>query len=99
LIYTAEEAVRTIRRWVMTEWRPDNWKNGWSSKREEDGMCSKAEIFEAGADAMLKALCTDENRLECVDSFHDVCGRVVSEKKLKGWLAFIPDEGAQDGHK
>ena len=37
-------------------WRPDDWDNGWDKQREEDGMASKAEIFEAGADAMLEAV-------------------------------------------
>jgi len=44
--------------------RPENWKNGWDKQREEDGMFSKAEIFEAGADKMLKAL------LEWLKQYH-----------------------------
>ena len=38
-------------------WRPEEgWKNDWDSEREHDGMLSKAEIFEAGADAIVKKL-------------------------------------------
>jgi len=37
-------------------YRPDGWRNCWNREREYDGMSSDAEIFEAGADAMLKAL-------------------------------------------
>ena len=41
------------------EWRPDEgWENGWDSEREEDGMFSDAEIYELGADAMLRVLMT-----------------------------------------
>ena len=46
----------SIRSVEVKMWRPDDWNNGWDKQREEDGMASKAEIFEAGADAMLEVL-------------------------------------------
>lgn len=43
--------------------------------------------FEAGADAMLEALCTDENKMDCIDQYG-----TEPPKNVKGWLVFIPEE-------
>ena len=40
---------------MKTEWRPDDWENSYDKQREEDGMFSQAELYEAGASAMLAA--------------------------------------------
>ena len=40
---------------MKTEWRPDDWENSYGKQREEDGMFSQAELYEAGASAMLAA--------------------------------------------
>ena len=37
-------------------WRPKDWRNHFSKRREEDGIFSRHELFEAGADALLEAL-------------------------------------------
>ena len=37
-------------------WRPEGWGNRYSKEHEEDGMFSRYELFEAGADAMLEKL-------------------------------------------
>ena len=41
---------------MKTEWRPDDWENSYDKQREEDGMFSRAELYEAGASAMLSAV-------------------------------------------
>jgi len=73
-----------------SSWRPgEDWHNPFPTNREEDGMFSRAELFEAGADAMLPfALAEGERRLleelkakgKYVDLFE------------KGWLVLIPEE-------
>lgn len=46
------------------KWRPKGWTNGYCSEREHDGMASEAEIFEAGADAMLEKVCGEIEKVE-----------------------------------
>ena len=41
---------------MKAEWRPDDWENSYDKQREEDGMFSQAELYEAGASAMLAAV-------------------------------------------
>lgn len=60
--------------------------------KDEEGMARiltpfEKELFEAGADAILKALCTDENRIDYIDQHG-----VKPPKEVKGWLVFIPEE-------
>ena len=43
-------------------------------------------IFEVGADAILEGLCTDENRMDCIDQYG-----VDPPKQVRGWLVFIPE--------
>ena len=45
------------------------------------------ELYEAGADAILKALCTDDNRLDCIDQYG-----TEPPKNVEGWLVFIPED-------
>jgi len=74
-------------------YRPEGWENPYTYERckqtckvcDTEDVCRVA--YETGADDMLKALCTDENRLNCIDQFG-----VEPPKDIKGWLIFIPDE-------
>ena len=73
-------------------WRPDDWKNPYPDPDfggEIACVCPSIEqiAFEAGADAMLEALCTDKNRLDCIDQYG-----VEPPKNVRGWLVFIPGE-------
>ena len=51
---------------MKTEWRPDDWENSYDKQREEDGMFSQAELYEAGASAMLAAV------IEWLDEANDL---------------------------
>ncbi len=73
-------------------WRPEGWQNSWDKKREENGMASKAEIFEAGASAMLEAL-------KAKSSFMtpEQMRLIVPDRKYSfGWIIFIPNETVGD---
>ena len=71
----------------MTNWRPEDWEDGKVYDTEKKGGISDAEIFEAGADAMLQSLLS--------------CGlKVVNlsiEHQGRGTIVFIPDQKPPDG--
>ena len=74
----------------MKGWRPEGWEK---PNEEYHDICdiptvqdAEYDAFEAGADAIVKALCTDKNRLDCIDQF--------SKKRpihKWGWLVYITD--------
>lgn len=68
-------------------WRPkEGWENGWDTEREYDGMASKAEIFEAGADAMHQA---DVKWLEDYVFYVDTRGYIaLKTNATKNWQTF-----------
>lgn len=76
--------------------RPEGYKNPFDPaavtvRGGNDGKpISHHQAFEYGADEMLKALCTDENKLDCIDEREDKKGSITTEHR-KGWLVFIPD--------
>jgi len=76
-------------------WRPSNWENKYVSFWDDelpDSSAHSAQLgFEAGADAMLKALCTKDNYME----WHDSMGNEPFHK-VGGWLIFIPREDKND---
>ena len=69
-------------------YRPKGWKTIplWSRIYNGRPITSSHKAFEAGADAMLEALCTDENRMDCIDQHG-----MDPPKNVKGWLVFIPE--------
>ena len=91
-------------------WRPEGWQNSWNTEREYEGMVSKAEIYEAGADAMLEALSVlSKGRpvvLSVLSKGRPVVGikevdgkqfeylRIYSEKGERGRIVFISEEGS-----
>ena len=85
-------------------WRPEGWQNSWNTEREYEGMVSKAEIYEAGADAMLEALSVLSKGRPVV-GIKEVDGkqfdgkqfeylRIYSEKGERGRIVFISEEGS-----
>ena len=80
-------------------WRPEGWQNSWNTEREYEGMVSKAEIYEAGADAMLEALSVlSKGRpvvgIKEVDGEQFEYLRIYSEKGERGRIVFISEEGS-----
>ena len=71
-------------------YRPKGWRNGYSKEREEDGMLSRYEIFEAGADAILEALRKDRASFENPDASEPLTFDLT--KKQSGMWVFIPEE-------
>ena len=70
-------------------WRPENWSE---ARTGVFGTVSKHSthedyLFEAGATAILEAICNDENAINCIDQFDN-----EPEQKRKGWLVFIPED-------
>ena len=77
-------------------WRPEK---GWAHQRSvyfeknqpaKPHHTTRQKDYEAGADAMLEALCTKENYMEWEDEFENLSG--IQHKSFKGWLAAIPYE-------
>jgi len=68
-------------------YRPKGWRNGYSKEREEDGMLSRYEIFEAGADAYEAAL-KEEGQY-----WGSIVENPVFSTTKKGWLVFIEERG------
>ena len=84
-------------------WRPDGWENPNSRYMETDnGVCSNPEWeefeagFEAGADAMLKALNSIECSIQCNGGTMLIAPAFewpqTEGKWIKGKFVFIPDE-------
>jgi hypothetical protein len=79
------------------EWLPQNWENLHSKEKEEDGMFSRAELFEEGASAMLEA--RDKWWIEKMEYMRKNCGSMpickgaecgwyIQSKNCTAWEAF-----------
>ena len=78
-------------------YRPKDWRNEFKESLDEmmkaplrlpfeREFVTAEKAYEAGADAILAALCTSENRLDCIDQYGNDPAKLV-----KGWLVFIPE--------
>ncbi len=75
----------------MSNYRPKDWEDGNKMyDTEKKGGISDAEIFEAGADAMLEALKKSEGRHRILPQDNDCLSNLYPEQI--GYLVFIPDE-------
>ena len=68
-------------------YRPEGWENPYENHSAVLKEMGNEIAYEAGADAMLEALCTDENRIDCIDQYG-----TEPPNKVRGWLVFIPKE-------
>jgi len=74
-------------------WRPDDWNCAAIAFEEmkrqaEFGMePSMVDLIEAGANAILGALCVPDNYMDCYDQWD-----TEPTQHVKGWLVFIPEE-------
>ena len=82
--------------------RPKNWENDkfhclMQLTKGGGTHADVYEVYEAGADAILKALVSDGKYLHNTGTmpYGYVLGRSLKLGE-KGWLVFIPDEGASD---
>ena len=71
-------------------WRPDNWKNPHSVLGQRTKNHRKYDVFEAGADAIVRAL-REEQGVRITKATSMTTTPIF--EKAEGWLVFIPDKG------
>lgn len=89
----------------MKNWRPEGWENPYPAKLSlicqgtiaEEILSQGNAIYEDGADAMLKALCTKENYIEWEDEQENLSG--IQYRHFKGWLVAVPDDNRNSKRK
>ena len=74
-------------------WRPKDWENLWD-KQPSDCLATPSPVWEAGADAMLEAVCEEIGKALLTDVETDKC--TPSNEQLEAFLAEPDDEAASD---